>query len=575
MFIDTRTLDENHVIDRTVCVIGAGVAGHVLAFELEKLGIDACVMESGGYEPEEATMDLNRGFNVGLPYQFADGTRSRYLGGSSNCWGGWNRPGDDIEFAKRDWVPYSGWPLTRDELMPYYDRTHDILQLGPQDWDLASWEASINKSTVKRMPLGSGRIEDRLFQFSPPTRFNSEYRHRLEKFKHVSVYMYANAVDIETDSDARTVSRIKIKTLSGRTVWVKAKQFILAAGGIENNRLLLASNTVRPNGLGNDHDVVGRFYLEHPRLLSASVKFRGDWAQNMLYDCRFHSLNPSVKTRGTCFGAYFALSDETQRRERVLSSQTWFHAMFPGEGTEASKALMRIKLRATGGEQAGFTLGGDILKAASSPLDSLGFAMTRVFHITKWIREVKLQSIVEPEPDPDSRITLAPATDALGMPRTQIDWRLGPQTRRTFDRAWGILAEELKLAGVADITLDPTIEDKEWPPYEHGARHHFMHGNVMVAQQDSGWPRHPEWSWHHMGGTRMSDDPKEGVIDRDMRVHGMTNLYVTGSSVFPTAAANFPTMTIAALTLRLSEHLAAQLGRPQAEVGEARARVAA
>lgn len=561
MFIDTRTLDDQTVIDKTVCVMGCGVAGITLAFELERLGIDACILESGGYESEKETTDLNRGFNLGLPYQFGDGTRSRYLGGSSNCWGGWNRPFDGIEFAKRDWVPHSGWPITRDELMPYYARTHKLLELGPNDWDLASWERAIHKDTVKRMPLGSGRIEDRVFQFSPPTRMGSHYRHDLEKLRHVQIYMHANAVDIETDAEGKTVSRIQAKTLSGKTLWIKAKQFVLAAGGIENNRLLLASNKVKPNGLGNDHDVVGRYYMEHPRLLSGSVKFRGNWKQNMLYDCRFHTLNPSVKANGTCFGAYFVLSDKAQEQERVLSSQTWFHAMLPGEGTEASKALMRTKLRMTGGETAGYTMAGDILTAVKAPVDTMGFAMTRVFHITKWIREVKLQSIVEPEPDPDGRVTLAPERDALGMPRVQIDWRLGPQTRRTFDRAWGVLAEELKAAGVAEIKLDTPIENQEWPPYEHGARHHMMHGNVMIGQQDDAWPRHPEWSWHHMGGTRMSDLPTDGVIDRDLKVHGMTNLYVTGSSVFPTAAANFPTMTIAALTYRLSDHLDALLKR--------------
>lgn len=567
MFVDTRTLDEDALIEKTVCVVGAGVAGITLALELERAGIDACILESGGFEPDEATMDLNRGFSTGIPYQFADGCRSRYLGGSSNCWGGWNRPFEEIDFRQRHWVPGSGWPMARDELRSYYERAHPLLQLGPDQWDAEFWERAINKHTVRRVPLTSGQVQDIIFQFSPPTRLGAEYRSQLEHARKVQVYLHANVVDIETDPAATTVTRLKVRTLSGRTVWAKAKQFILAAGGIENIRLLLNANNVQAAGLGNGHDQVGRFYLEHPRLLSGKVRFRKEWVDNMLYDCRFHALNPSVSAHGVSFGGHFVLSPEVQEREGVLNAQTWFHSLFPGEGTDASKALMRVKLRATGAHQPGFTWAGDIATLLGHPIDTFGFALTRLFHISSWVTGVKFQTIVEPAPDPDSRVMLSDERDALGLRRVLVDWRLGPQVRRTFDRNWAIIADELKMNRVADVELDPTLEDKEWPAAEQGLRHHMRSGHVMVAQQDSGWPRHPEWSWHHMGGTRMHESPRDGVVDRDLKVHGMSNLHITGSSVFPTAAANFPTMTIAALTCRLADRLAKQLSQPELEVG--------
>src|SRR5690349_16660229 len=111
MFIDARQLENGTQIGAEVCIIGAGVAGITLALELDKLGISTCVLESGGHEPDQATRDLYRGECVGLPYKFADGCRSRFLGGSSNCWGGWCAPMDPHDFERRDWIPHSGWPF--------------------------------------------------------------------------------------------------------------------------------------------------------------------------------------------------------------------------------------------------------------------------------------------------------------------------------------------------------------------------------------------------------------------------------------------------------------------------------
>ena len=127
------------------------------------------------------TRDLYRGENVGLPYTFADGSRSRYLGGSSNCWGGWCRPLDPWDFEKRDWIPHSGWPFGLDELAPYYARTHELLKLGPQNFDPAYWEREIGRHDVRRYPLATGDMRDTVAQFSPPVRFGKVYRDDLSR----------------------------------------------------------------------------------------------------------------------------------------------------------------------------------------------------------------------------------------------------------------------------------------------------------------------------------------------------------------------------------------------------------
>ncbi|MGH8553434.1 MAG: hypothetical protein ACRERS_09070, partial [Methylococcales bacterium] len=311
MFIDTRRLDEGSAIEAEVCVIGGGVAGITLVREFERRGIGTCLIESGGFKPDRATRDLYRGESVGLPYRFADGCRSRFLGGSSNCWGGWCRPMEEQDFVRREWVPNSGWPFAKSELQPYYERALGILRIGPNRFDTDFWVDAIGNSEVRRIPFVTGRVDDGISQFSPPARFGRLYREELAKSKHVTVYLYANTVDIETDG-AQTVCRLKVKTLTGRTASVAARIFVLATGGIENARLLLTSNKARPEGLGNHNDVVGRFFMDHPRLYSGKIQFRKPWSRNMLYDVKYHYQNKAVAAHGTCVAAQFVLTPEVQ-----------------------------------------------------------------------------------------------------------------------------------------------------------------------------------------------------------------------------------------------------------------------
>lgn len=185
MFFDTRAAPDGTTLYGTVCVIGGGVAGITLALEFERRGIDVVLLESGGFDPDEATNDLNRGDNAGLRFAWADGARSRYLGGSSNCWGGWCGPLRDHDMARRDWVPDSGWPFDRAALDPYYRRAHPVLRLGPYDYDVARWVAAINRPDVRRIPLPTGRVHDILTQFSSPHRLEAVYREDLRRAAHV------------------------------------------------------------------------------------------------------------------------------------------------------------------------------------------------------------------------------------------------------------------------------------------------------------------------------------------------------------------------------------------------------
>lgn len=537
MFIDTRQVSDGKALIATVCIIGGGVAGITIARELEKQGIDTCLLESGGLEPDHQTRDLYRGEATGLHYQFADGCRARFLGGSSNCWGGWSRPLDAWDFEQRDWVPHSGWPFGLDHLEPYYRRAHDVLRLGPVNFDPAFWEQAIGRQDVRRIPLKSNQVRDTISQFSPPVRFGRHYRRELKHARYVRVFLYANVTQIVPDPLCTRIMQVRVQTLSGKHVTVAARLFILATGGIENARLLLASNQTAVAGLGNQQDLVGRFFMDHPRLLSGDVHFSSEWSRNKLYDIKYNYMNSAVAAHGIHIAAQLALTPQTLEKEKLLNARICFCSEFPGEGSRGAQALFRCKQALLSKDQPGWRLRDDMLTMTKDPMNTLAYGFTRLFHPRALIKKISFQVIIEPVPNPDSRVTLSSVQkDRLGMPRVEVDWRLDPLVRRTGDRSLSLIADELRQSGVADVILGPSMESHGWPA-----------------------TLEPEGTWHHMGTTRMHTDEKRGVVDANSKVHGLANLYIAGSSVFPTAGANFPTITITALALRLAEHVVSQL----------------
>ncbi len=540
MFIDTRQVGDGRALIATVCIIGGGVAGLTIARELEAQGIDTCVLESGGFEPDDATRDLCRGDATGIDYQFADGSRGRFLGGSSNCWGGWSRPLDPWDFERRDWIPGSGWPITLADLAPWYARAHDVLKLGPVNFDPAFWEASINRSDVRRLPLTGGQVRDTISQFSPPVRFGRHYRAELRAARHVRIFLHANVTEIVPDPLCTRIQQVRVQTLDGKRMTVAARLFVLATGGIENPRLLLASNRIMSCGIGNQHDLVGRYFMDHPRMVVGRVRFHPAWSRNKLFDIKYNYMNSAVAAHGQHIAAQLALTPEAMAKAQVLNARVCFCSEFPGEGSAGAQALFHCKQAMLAKDQPGRRLIDDLRVMAREPMNTFLYGFTRVFHPRSLIRNVGFQLIVEPAPDPDSRVSLSTSRrDALGMPRVEVHWRLGAHVRRTADRTLALIAQELQQSGVAQVDPVPSIEQHGWPStFEK------------------------EGTWHHMGTTRMHDDERQGVVNRDLRVHGLANLYVAGSSVFTTAGANFPTITLTALSLRLASHLAQQLRSP-------------
>lgn len=505
MLIDARTLDDNHHIDADIAIIGAGPAGISLARRLANAKTRVCLIESGGLGPEAPTQDLYQGETPGIAYPIST-SRLRYLGGSSGHWGGFCRPLDPIDFEQRDWIALSGWPFGREALDPYWQAASTAVEVGAPEYENRDyWALATGEPLVD---WRADRVMTRFFQFSPPTRFGERYRSELEHSPNIQLLLYANLTRIAALPSAQAVDHLEVQTLSGRRHQVIAKRFVLAAGGIENARLLLLSDDVMPSGLGNQNDMVGRCFMEHPHL--------GGFADIVIADIGRLPLifRDRVSVDGRAARVCYIPRPGFLRRERLLSASFTMSAVETFEPDSEARpdpsiASMRGMLAAAR----------PFVSDEKSAQTGLGVRMG-------------VGCACEQVPNPDSRVTLSDQTDALGLRRSRLDWRLTEQDRRSLVANIHALGRELAATGIG--RLRPRLSDDGlWEPRVSGGS-------------------------HHMGTTRMSDDPKRGVVDRHCRVHGVDNLYIAGSSLFPTGGSANPTLNILALAYRLADHLEQQ-----------------
>jgi choline dehydrogenase-like flavoprotein len=496
MFIDGRTLPSGTVIETDIAIIGAGAAGITLARELRDSGREITLIESGSLELEADTQALYEGESGAVEYPLAE-SRLRYFGGTTNHWGGWCRPLLPIDFEGRVPMGIPAWPLTRAELEPFYRRAQPVCQLGAFDFDdPGPWEARTGLSPIA---LPGDDLVTRFFIYSPPTRFGEVYRDDVAKAANVRTTLNSNVVEILPNAEANRIERLKVATLGGNRFEIRPKLCILAVGGIENARLLLASNSVQAAGLGNGNDLVGRYFMEH-------VTAPGDVAAIALADPTripyYYVHTPDVDRAS--MRAILMPSDAYLKRSNGLSiSLSLYEAHKPGAEPKADAKQLEpaviAMLRSLGGDAA---------------QDGMIYGVA---------------CALEPIPSAENRVTLTRDRDALGLPKLRLTWRPTRTERDALTNNLGALARAFGAWGGAVKLLVP--EGTDWADDEIG------------------------WGNHHMGTTRMAADPKQGVVDAHGRVHGIGNLLIAGSSVFPSCGAVNPTYTIVALAIRMADHI--------------------
>jgi choline dehydrogenase-like flavoprotein len=345
MLIDLNNPAAPTRFETDVCVVGGGAAGVATARSLAQRGHDVCLLEAGGMDFEQATQDLCLGDNLGMEYYELNHSRLRFFGGTTNIWGGRSIPLDRIDFEKRDWVPHSGWPITLDELQPYYKIAHDSLELGEYDYSAEMWE-KLQLTPVKFDPE---EIAHLFWRFDcKKERFNNQQVDDLLAAQNVRIMLHANVVHIQAGETAQDIQHLVVRTLEGHEADVQAKHFVLACGAIENARLLLLSDDIESSGIGNSTDQVGRYFMEHPHGRIAHISTKDPawfWAH---YRKRYPRRSPPVAPA-------LVAPEPLQRSKKILNSAATFKIQRdPGLGLGIGKKVyMNLKhdLNATKGNR--------------------------------------------------------------------------------------------------------------------------------------------------------------------------------------------------------------------------------
>lgn len=526
MLLDMRDLANDQQVEVDLCIVGAGPAGISIARELAGNGVHVWLLESGGKDAERRAQQLNRGQSVGYPIHLMHQSRVRAFGGTSRHWfrpgdNSWAaRPLDPIDFEVRPGIRHSGWPFDRAHLDPYYVQAQEMCQLGPFDYDPNCWA---DRGRMP-LPLPAGGVETTLFQHGT-TDFGTYYQ-KIVQSPDITLALHASVVDLRTNVDPDVVDSIEMRRDDGSRCFVRARLVVLAAGGIENPRLLLLSRRVHRNGLGNHHDMVGRFFAER---LSARSGYIAATSPELIGRVALYSIHepaPGFHVQGA-----LRVSDDVQRERQLLNCAFFLlareNAMMV-EAVRSSAALAKARHRRPFPEH----IGGHLRNIATGLGDLGSFARDRLLSPDGTRQVLILRAQGEQAPNPESRVVLGTRRDRFGLPAAQINWRPADSDRTSIRGSQEIINGALRQAGLGQVEF---MMGEEHPPA-------LLEGN-----------------YHHLGATRMHNDPAAGVVDADCRVHGVRNLYVAGSSVFPTYGSSNPTLTIVAMALRLADHLKKRL----------------
>ncbi len=550
MLIDSETLGADSTFESDVTVVGAGPAGIVLALELAGAGFDVALVESGGKCFSWAAQGLGdtEHFDPRHHAPMSECTR-RQIGGTSAIWGGRCVPYDPVDFDERSWIPHASWPIGFADVEPFFQRASDYLVCGRAEFDAHSIPEIDQKAIVPGLPDGDVR-SSALERWSLPTDFGREYSERLEDSPRIRLIHGLAGVEIECDDDDFRVSAIRGRSLGGKTVRLKSRVYVLACGGIEATRLLLASDRRHAGGIGDHSGHLGRFYMGHISGRIAQVCFSTPSGETLfgferdadgVYLRRRIAFTREFQTRHELSNvvAYLAnpkISDPAHGNG-VLSF-SYLILRSPLGRFLAPAAIRKARIRdGRRGE-----IAAHVRNMALDLAKTLSFIPT--FAYRRYLARRKIPGFYqysasnvydlhyhgEQVPNAESRIRLAEDRDALGLRRVKLDLRYSAQDVDSVVRAHEHWDDYLRRYGVG--RLEYVVEDLE--------------ASVWDQATDG---------FHQVGTTRMSRNPEDGVVGPSLNVHGFDDLFVASSSVFVTSGQANSTFMIAAFALRLADHL--------------------
>lgn len=525
MLTDAKTLSSPQSYSADICIIGAGVAGITLALELGLKGISTLIIDGGD---ENFTMESQSLYAPGESikgYEDITYNRLRFLGGSSNHWQNSTGQFTPADFAKRDWVPNSGWPIGFDDISPFYDKAGYYCGTGSDGYSADYWLAKMAETDPTRetnkLNLGINKAA------IPPTRFFFVHGKKIVESENIHLIKNANLIDLSFSTKNNNVESISFVSYdSDIKHTVSAKKFVLCCGGIENARYMLIFNKKYSNKLGNRHDIVGRFFMEHPVLRAANF-----YPNRKV---KLDALSQGIIDEKRVIKGFMQLEDNCVMENKTINLRLPLHSKSKYQISEGIRSFHYLNddNRKDWFPQDGWSHIYNIL----SDLDMFAEAIARksfstdLFDHAKEFGGYEIAMMFEQIPDRDNRIMLSEVKDKLGIQRVNVEWKLLKQDKENVWKSLDVLAHELGKADIGRLNVLDEYEDQVF-----GEKMFFSH--------------------HHMGTTRMAESEKNGVVDKNLKVFGTENFYIGGSSVFTTSSHVPPTLTISALSIRLANHL--------------------
>lgn len=420
MIEDIReALDDGAEAEFDLVIVGGGPAGITLAREMAGTGRRIVLLEAGGLEhPDAAEAALYEGEITGLPYPLS-ASRQRFFGGTSNHWGGWCRPLDEIDFVEREWMPRSGWPISRNALYPWYERAHQVLAIPSNNYDMNDCA----DATVMLPTDAGSEFRNSGFRFSPPVRFGRQFRDELAGSAAVSVLLHATVAGL--DHEDGTVRSARVRTIDGHEYTIRGGRFVLAAGGMEVPRLLLHTATNGRPALGNAFGHVGRYFMEHFGYTPGYLLTRAE-LKYFRHAGRDAPLMPVL-----------APTPALMEQERLNNCCMQLTAVEP-DATWPAEAL-------------------------TTP------GLARAIEDSPW--RYRCTMINEPSANPESRVMLSEERDALGMRRLRLHWQIADADLESVERVVARLSRWLGRSGLGRVQYSRPVSPETTARFSGGMHH--------------------------------------------------------------------------------------------------------
>ena len=545
MILDLEHNVETQPLFTDICILGGGPAGLTIAKEFLGAGVKAIVVESGGLSDDKRAVALYDGFSVGHPVDLFLG-RYRILGGASTRWGGRCAVLDPLDFEYRPWVPNSGWPIAYKDLAPFYERAKSICNFRLPWLSQEAIETALNTTLP---PLSSRALSTQVWRYATSAlsksilgkghnsfraalNFGSAFRDAFKVDSDITVLLHGNITHFEFSESATKVESVQVSTLDGRKTKIVARHFILCCGGIENPKIIL---NFPHNVLSrvNRYDNVGRYFHQHP--VGTVGVIEADRAATLSLQKTFNMF--FRREMSTQYEIGLSLSSSTQQKLGLLNASV---ALYYGlDHYRVWRSAQRVRGIINGTYDFNPALLVDlIIMIFGAPV--IADNIIRRFVLGREVRKrrASIRAVVnlEQQPDRESRVYLSNDVDAMGMKKIVIDWKISKRERETAQFIARALELELQANKLGRLRMEP------WLTSDSSLTENDLKSNL-----------------HFMGATRMAHTDRTGVVDKDCKLFGLENLFVAGTSVFPTGGHANPMLTIVALAIRLADHLKCKL----------------